>query len=102
MPQDSYLDFDHLDVAAEVRAYDPQFMRSISMTDALSYQCLLRQGDMRAVAWIEERGARAGVRVEIKGEDGLWDVVEVYQPPRTAAWLHENASRARKGLPSIR
>lgn len=27
MPQNSYLDFDHLDVAAERRAYDPQFMR---------------------------------------------------------------------------
>jgi hypothetical protein len=72
------------------------------MREVMSYQCLLRQGDRRAVAWIEERGARAGARVEINGEDGLWDVAAVYQPARSAAWLHENASRARKGLPSIR
>lgn len=26
MPQDSYLDFDHLDVAAELQPYHPQFM----------------------------------------------------------------------------
>jgi hypothetical protein len=72
------------------------------MNRTLSYQCLLRQGDTRAVAWIEERGARIGARVEVKGENGLWDVAAVYQPARSAVWLHENASRVRKGLPSIR
>ncbi len=70
------------------------------MNHALSFQCLLRQGDTRTVAWIEERGARLGARVELKDEEGLWQVVEVYQPPRTATWLQENASRVRKGLPS--
>jgi hypothetical protein len=73
-----------------------------AMNDMLSFQCLLRQGDLRSVAWIEARGARAGARIEIKGEDGLWEVVEVYQTPRSATWLHENASRVRKCLPSIR
>jgi hypothetical protein len=66
------------------------------------FQCLLRNGHTRTIAWIEERGARLGARVELKGEDGLWEVLDVYQPRRTAAWLHENASRARKGLPSTR
>jgi hypothetical protein len=72
------------------------------MREVMSYQCLLRQGDTSTVAWIEARGARAGARVEIKGEDGLWDVAAVYLPSRSAAWLRTNASRVRKGLPSIR
>jgi len=71
------------------------------MTSTVSFQCLLRQGDTRAGGRIEERGARVCARVEIKGERGLWGVVAVYQPARSAAWLHENASRVRKGLPSV-
>jgi hypothetical protein len=55
------------------------------MTEGIVYQCLLRQGDTRSIAWIEERGAKVGACVEIKGEDGLWDVAEVYEPPRPAA-----------------
>jgi len=27
--------------------------------------------------WIEGRGAKTGAKVEIKGEEGLWDVVTV-------------------------
>jgi hypothetical protein len=78
-------------------------MEIAAMNDILlSFQCLLRQGDTRAVAWIEECGARVGARIEVKGEDGLWEVDGVYQPPRTAAWLRENAGRVRKGLPSTR
>jgi hypothetical protein len=72
------------------------------MNEVLSFQCLLRQGDVCTVGWIEERGARAGARVEIKGEDGLWVVAGVYRPPCASSWLQENASRARKGLPSTR
>ena len=72
------------------------------MTEGIVYQCLLRQGDTRSIAWIEERGAKVGACVEIKGEDGLWDVAEVYEPPRPAAWLKENADRVRKGMPSTR
>ena len=70
------------------------------MNEVLSFQCLLRQGGTRIVAWIEGRGARLAAHVELKDEEGLWQVVEVYQPPRTATWLQENASRVRKGLPS--
>jgi hypothetical protein len=71
------------------------------MNEILSLQCLLRQGDERIVAWIEQRGARLGVRVEIEGEPGPWEVVGVYQPLRTATWLGENARRVHKGLPSL-
>jgi hypothetical protein len=80
----------------------PPFYEESTMTHDLSYQCRLRQGDAQLVAWIEQRGAREGMRVELKGEAGLWDVVEVYQPGRSAAWLQENANRVHKGLPSLR
>jgi hypothetical protein len=71
------------------------------MNEALSFQCLLRQASTRTVAWIEARGARRGARVELKGEDGLWEVARVYQPPRTARWLQESASRAHRGMPDV-
>jgi hypothetical protein len=67
----------------------------------LSFRCLLRQCDTRAVASMEARGARRGACVEIWGEGGLRDVADVYRPSRTAAWLNDNAGRVRKGLPSI-
>ena len=72
------------------------------MNDVLSFQCLLRQGGSRIVAWIERRGAREHARVELEGEPGLWEVVAVYEPPRTATWLMDNARRVHKGLRSFR
>jgi hypothetical protein len=66
------------------------------MNESLSFQCLLRQGDTCIVAWIETRGARLRAHVELKDEQGLWEVAEVYQPPRTATWLNENARRSTK------
>ena len=47
------------------------------------YQCRLLQesetpkGTAVLVAWIEEKGAKQGARVELKGEDGLWLVQHV-------------------------
>jgi hypothetical protein len=73
-----------------------------TVTRDLSYQCLLVQSARRVVAWIEARGARQGTRVELKGEEGLWDVLEVYEHGRSLAWLEENARRVHKGLPSLR
>jgi hypothetical protein len=102
MPQECYLDVDHLDAAAAKRACDPQFMRGPAMTGTLSFQCLLQQGSSRIVAWIEARGAIKGARVELDDEDGLWLVAHVFAPPRTATWLQENGARVRKGLPSLR
>ena len=64
------------------------------------YQCLLIQYPYREVAWIEERGARKGVRVEIKGLDGLWDVEEVYLPPRDKSWLQDNQKKVRQAFHS--
>jgi hypothetical protein len=72
------------------------------MTATLSFQCLLRQDGSRIVAWIEKRGARVSARVELEDEPGLWEVAEVFGPPRTASWLTGNARRVHKGLPSWR
>lgn len=48
------------------------------------YQCefqkLTKEGTMKTVAWIEERGAKKGVMVELKGEEGLWTVTNVTTP----------------------
>lgn len=44
------------------------------------YQCRMHQliedskSTYQLVAWIEERGAKLGARVELKGEAGLWNV----------------------------
>jgi len=44
------------------------------------YQCRMHQeseeiaGRYVLVAWIEEKGAKKGARVELKGENGLWFV----------------------------
>lgn len=65
------------------------------------YQCRLSQGDQRLVGWIEERGAKEGLSVEIKGEPGLWRVARVYEPPLDAAWLHEKQRRDRGSLKSL-
>jgi len=35
------------------------------------------KGNYIMVAWIEEKGAKQGARVELKGEDGLWYVDHV-------------------------
>lgn len=65
------------------------------------YQCALAQGERRTVGWIEERGAKRGARVEIKGEDGLWDVEAVYEPSYDASWLEEKRRKDRGSLPSL-
>lgn len=73
-----------------------------SAPDGTYYQCAMRQKDRRAVGWIEARGAKIGVRVEIKGEDGLWLVESVYEPPRTISWLRDKQRRDRNSLKSIK
>lgn len=64
------------------------------------YQCLLRQGEMRTVGWIEARGAQQGYRVEIKGE-GFWIVEDVYYPGQSIEWIREKQRKDRNSCPSI-
>jgi hypothetical protein len=67
------------------------------------FQCELHQGTERLVGWIEDRGAKEGLRVEVKTRDGLWRVAKVWEEnPIDAAWLAEKRGRDRKGLKSIR
>jgi hypothetical protein len=69
--------------------------------EVILYQCLLTQARdgawLRVVAWIEARGAVRGKKVELKGEEGLWDVDAVYAPARAESWVKDNAARAHKG-----
>ena len=60
------------------------------------FQCSLAQGELREMAWIEDRGAHKGCQVELKGEDGLWEVIEVYYPGQSKEWLQENNSKSRR------
>jgi len=65
------------------------------------FQCTLRQGTTTTIGWIEERGARVGVRVDVPELGGLWDVVTVDRHALPAAWLHEKQRKDRKGMPDI-
>lgn len=48
------------------------------------YQCRFekatKEGTVCTVAWIDERGAKVGALVELKGEEGLWLVTKVSEP----------------------
>jgi hypothetical protein len=66
----------------------------------LHFHCLLKRDKTHTVGWIEQRGAQIGFKVEIDGEDGLWDVIEVHGPGRTLAALKETEKRVRRGMPS--
>jgi hypothetical protein len=43
------------------------------------YQCKLNQDNTYQTAWIEDKGAKVGLYVEVPG-DGFWRVDEVYEP----------------------
>lgn len=66
---------------------------------SLWYQCALSQGERRTVGWLEN--PKQGTRVELKGEDGLWDVDKVFGPPLDASWLEEKRRKDRGSLPSL-
>lgn len=72
------------------------------MTATVYYQCKLRRGTERRVGWIESRAAKAGARVQIKGETGgLWQVAEVFEPSLDVTWLADKRRRDRGALPSL-
>ena len=53
------------------------------------------------VAWIEEKGAKPGFLVELKGEEGLWHVDSVDPIPVDAKYLTEKQNMDRRSLTSI-
>jgi hypothetical protein len=65
------------------------------------YQCRLQQGATATIGWIEQRGAKLGVRVELPECGGLWTVTAVYEPSFDAAALREKQRRDRKGMPTL-
>lgn len=53
------------------------------------------------VAWIEEKGARKGCLVELKGEEGLWTVHSVDPNPIDSKSLTSKQQMDRRSLTSI-
>lgn len=72
------------------------------MTVKQMFQCRLRRGDSETTAWIEARGAKVGVSVELLPAREVWDVVEVYRTaPLREDQLREAQQQRRGGLPSV-
>lgn len=69
---------------------------------ALYFQCKMRRGEHETVGWIEERGARIGLHVELLSLDGkFWEVTEVWRPGLEERALKAKQARDRNALPSI-
>jgi hypothetical protein len=67
------------------------------------FQCRFRRGSERTVAWIDERGAKVGARVQLTSlDDGsAWDVETVGKPGLESAALTDLQRLNRKSLSSI-
>lgn len=72
------------------------------------YQCRLERpmtGSVhvmsQTVAWIEARGAKIGVRVELLPDKEVWTVAQVYGHSLSEDVLKENQRLNRHSLPSI-
>lgn len=67
------------------------------------FQCRFRRGSERTVAWIEERGAKVGARVQLTSlDDGAaWDVETVGKPGLEKAALTDLQRLNRKSVSSI-
>jgi hypothetical protein len=67
------------------------------------YQCKLEkdtpEGIIMETAWIEAKGAKEGNQVELIGQEGLWYVKMVCQPPMKKTDIHNH--KAASGLKSI-
>lgn len=71
------------------------------MADKLHYQCRLRRGTAETTAWIEARGAKTGVSVELLPDREMWEVVEVFKLGLPESMLKEHQRMHRNSLPSI-
>lgn len=65
------------------------------------FQCRLQRGESETTAWIEARGAKVGVTVQLLPVDELWQVVEVYKHALPEDALKEKQRLNRRSLPSI-
>jgi hypothetical protein len=64
-------------------------------------QCKLRLNDEFQTAWLPLNGCRKGAYVELKADQQLWEVVEVYEGEITAQQLRENQRLNKNSLKSI-
>lgn len=67
-------------------------------------QCKFRRGPERTVAWIEERGAKLGARVDLLTLDtvGVWEVETVMGAPLVAEALKEMQDNNHNAFASLR
>ena len=70
------------------------------------YQCRMVQETnlmiyKETIGYIEEKAAKIGLLVEIKGEEGLWKVIAVDNHPIEYYEVKEKQKRDRGGLTSI-
>jgi hypothetical protein len=71
------------------------------------YQCRFAQDQdsgvtLVDVAWIPERGAKVGNRIELKGKEGLWTVTAVGVPGVEPTKLFQRQALDRHSLPSLK
>lgn len=65
------------------------------------FQCRLRRGTSVTTGWIERRGAKAGVTVELLPAGELWEVVEAGKRGMPEYLLKEHQLLNRGSLPSV-
>lgn len=66
------------------------------------FQCRLRKGSEETVGWIEQRGAKVGLHVELKEDGERWEVLEVYQPGLSSGAVFEKQVNNRNAFSSIK
>ena len=70
-----------LDMASTTVLTPPQCLtlhRRKPMAEKKFVQCLLRHETTETTGWIEKRGAKVGVSVELLPGKDLWEVIEVF------------------------
>lgn len=65
------------------------------------YQCRLKKGTATTTAWIEKRGAKVGVSVELLPSKQLWQVTAVFDHGLPEDMLKEHQALHRNSLPSV-
>lgn len=61
------------------------------MNELMYVQCHLQKGNIHTVGWIPVKKANAGTQIELKGLDGLWNVMSK-GATMSADYLNERAN----------
>lgn len=65
------------------------------------FQCRLRHGNSETIGWIEARGARVGLFVELLPAHEVWIVAEVFSHGLPEDVLKQYQQLNRHSLPSV-